>query len=241
MHEISAHTLTKDFGDVRAVDSLSFTVEPGRIVGFLGPNGSGKTTTLRMLLGLVRPTAGRALIGGRPYRELRYPAREVGAVLEARAFHVGRTGRDHLRVVAAEAGVSPRRIDEVLALVELGEAGDRRAGGYSLGMGQRLSLAAAMLGDPGTLILDEPINGLDPRGIRWLRDFLRDLAAQGRTVLLSSHLLAEVELTVDEVIILDAGRGLAHRSLRDIRAGAGSLESVFLELTETSKEASCAR
>lgn len=233
MLTLAIENLTKDFGSVRAVDDLSFTIAPGRIAGFLGPNGSGKTTTLRALLGLVTPTRGRALVGGRPYRELRHPTREVGAVLEAKAFHVGRTGRDHLRVLATESRTPRSRVDEVLALVGLDDgAADRRAGDYSLGMGQRLSLAAALLGDPGVLILDEPINGLDPRGIRWLRGLLRTLADEGRTVLISSHVLAEVEQTVDEVVILDHGRGLAHRSLSDIQAESGTLEAAFIELTE---------
>jgi ABC-2 type transport system ATP-binding protein len=232
MLELTLHALTKDFGAVRAVNELTFTVRPGRVVGFLGPNGSGKSTTLRVLLGLVRPTSGRALIGGRPYRELRHPARQVGAVLETRAFHAGRTGRDHLRVIAREAQLPHARVDEVLALVGLDDAAGRRAGGYSFGMGQRLALAAALLGDPAVLILDEPVNGLDPRGIRWLRELLRRLAGEGRTILMSSHLLAEAEQTVDEVIIVDRGRCLAHRSLSDLRAQDGSLEAAFLALTE---------
>jgi ABC-2 type transport system ATP-binding protein len=238
MLTLAAEGLTKDFGSLRAVDDLTFTVEPGRVVGFLGPNGSGKTTTLRALLGLVTPTAGRALIGGRPYRELGHPAREVGAVLEANAFHAGRTGRDHLRVVAREGRVPPARVDEVLALVGLADgSADRRAGKYSLGMGQRLSLGAALLGDPGVLILDEPVNGLDPRGIRWLRNLLRTLAGEGRTVLISSHALAEVEQTADEVIVLDRGRGIAHRTMDEIRAGSGSLEDAFIGLTDVGADA----
>jgi ABC-2 type transport system ATP-binding protein len=231
MLPISVESLTKDFGRVRAVDDLSFTVEPGRVVGFLGPNGSGKTTTLRALLGLVRPTHGRALVGGRAYRDLANPARDVGAVLEARAFNPGRTARDHLRVVCAEARLPRRRVDEVLALVGLDDAADRRAGGFSLGMGQRLSLAAALLGDPGVLILDEPVNGLDPSGIRWLRSLLRSLAAEGRTVLLSSHLLAEVEQTVDEVIIVDRGRLVCQRPVEELRTETASLEDAFFALT----------
>jgi ABC-2 type transport system ATP-binding protein len=226
MLPISVESLSKDFGPVRAVDDLSFTVVPGQVVGFLGPNGSGKTTTLRALLGLVRPTLGRALIGGRPYAELPHPARQVGAVLEARAFNPGRTARDHLRVACTEARVPQRRVDEVLELVGLEQAADRRAGGFSLGMGQRLSLAAALLGDPGVLILDEPVNGLDPSGIRWLRALLRSLAAESRTVLLSSHLLAEVEQTVDEVIIVDRGRLVGRHQV-----GAVSLEELFFAVT----------
>jgi ABC-2 type transport system ATP-binding protein len=228
MLEITGEALTKDFGAVRAVDGVSFVVEPGRVVGLLGPNGSGKTTTLRMLLGLVAPTSGHALIGGRRFGDLDAPARHVGAVLEAGAFHPGRTARDHLRVLATEGRLSPWRVDAVLELVGLTEAADRRAGGFSLGMGQRLSLAAALLGDPRVLLLDEPTNGLDPAGIRWLRGLLRDLAAEGRTVMVSSHVLAEVEQTVDEVLILDRGRLLAHRAMFE----TDSLEEAFLSLTD---------
>ena len=227
MLDITAESLTKDFGRIRAVDDVSFEIQPGRVVGLLGPNGSGKTTTLRMLLGLVSPTAGRAMIGGRAFAALDDPAYQVGVVLEARAFHPGRTARDHLRVVAAEAGIARRRVGEVLELVGLSEAADRRAGTFSLGMGQRLSLAAALLGDPAVLVLDEPANGLDPAGIRWLRDLLRSLAGEGRTIVLSSHVLAEVAQTVDEVLILDRGRLRAHRPMSDI----ASLEDAFLELT----------
>jgi len=228
---IAVESLTKDFGPVRAVDDLCFTVSPGRVVGFLGPNGSGKTTTLRALLGLVHPTRGQALIGGRAYQDLPHPARQLGAVLEARAFNPGRTARDHLRVVCTEARLPRQRIDEVLALVGLEAAADRRAGGFSLGMGQRLSLAAALLGDPAVLILDEPVNGLDPSGIRWLRSLLRSLAAEGRTVLLSSHLLAEVEQTVDEVIIVDRGRLVCQRPVGELRTETSSLEDAFFALT----------
>ena len=228
MLPIRVDALTKDFGPVRAVDDVSFALAPGRVAGFLGPNGSGKTTTLRMLLGLVAPTSGQALIGGRRFADLDHPARQVGAVLEARAFHPGRSARDHLRVAVAEARLERRRVDEVLELVGLGEAADRRAGTFSLGMGQRLSLATALLGDPGVLVLDEPANGLDPAGIRWLRAFLRSLAAEGRTVLLSSHTLAEVQQTADEVLILDGGRLLSHRPM----AGIDSLEDAYMALTE---------
>jgi ABC-2 type transport system ATP-binding protein len=227
---LTVEGLTKDFGSIRAVDDLTFTVAPGRVVGFLGPNGSGKTTTLRALLGLVRPTGGRALVDGRPYRELPHPARAVGAVLEARAFDRGRTARDHLRVLATEARVPHSRIGEVLDLVGLGHAAERRAGGFSLGMAQRLALAGALLGDPAALILDEPLNGLDPGGVRWLRSFLRGLAAEGRTVLVSSHMLAEIEQGADEVVIIDGGRLLDHGRVDEIRAGASSLEDAFLDL-----------
>jgi ABC-2 type transport system ATP-binding protein len=228
MLEIRAQSLTKDFGPIRAVDDLSFTILPGRVVGLLGPNGSGKTTTMRMLLGLVTPTAGRVTIDGRSFTDLTDPGRQVGAVLETHAFHRGRTARNHLRVLSVEGGFAPARVDEVLELVGLRAAADRHAGDFSLGMGQRLSLAGALLGDPAVLVLDEPTNGLDPAGIRWLRDLLRGFAAEGRTVLLSSHVLAEVAQTVDEVLILDRGQLRAHRRMADIE----SLEDDFLELTE---------
>ena len=202
----SAVQLTKRYGDVLAVDDLTFDIEAGAVTGFLGPNGAGKTTTLRMLLGLARPTRGRALLFGRPIAELERPATKVGAVLEASDVHPARTGRDHLRVLAAAARLPRARVDEVLVLVELAGAADRAAGGYSLGMRQRLALAAAMLGDPELLVLDEPANGLDPEGVRWLRDFLRAFAATGRTVLVSRHHLAEVEQTVDHVVVIHHGR-----------------------------------
>lgn len=203
--------LTKTFGPVRAVDDLSFTVSPGRVTGFLGPNGAGKTTTLRVLLGLARPTSGSATIGGRRYVELDRPARVVGAALEAASFHPGRSARDHLRVYAPQVGVPDSRCDEVLELVGLGPVAGRRVGGFSLGMRQRLGLATTLLGDPQVLLLDEPANGLDPEGIAWLRGFLRHLAGQGRTVLVSSHVLSEVQQTVDDVVIIAKGR-LVHSS-----------------------------
>jgi ABC-2 type transport system ATP-binding protein len=204
--QIVVSGLTKNYRQVRAVDGLSFRVEPGRVTGFLGPNGSGKTTTLRMLLGLVTPTAGSATFGGHPYVDLAEPVRAVGAVLEASSAHKGRTGRNHLRVVAAAAGLPARRVDEVLELVGLTPAAKRKFKGYSLGMRQRLGIAAAMLGDPQILILDEPANGLDPEGIRWMRDLLKQLAADGRTILVSSHLLSEMQLLADDVVIIAAGR-----------------------------------
>ena len=203
--------LTKDFGPVRAVDDLSFTVTPGRVTGFLGPNGAGKTTTLRVLLGLAAPTSGTATIGGLTYADLPHPSRVVGAAIESTGFHPGRKARDHLRVLAPQVGVPESRADEVLATVGLSEVSDRRVGGYSMGMRQRLALAATLLGDPGVLLLDEPANGLDPEGIAWLRTFLRILAGQGRTVLVSSHVLAEVQQTVDDVVIITKGR-LVHAS-----------------------------
>lgn len=214
---IDVADLSKSFGAVRAVEGLSFRVEPGAVTGFLGPNGAGKTTTLRMLLGLVTPDAGTATIGGQPYRELAEPARRVGAALDQSGFHPARTGRDHLRVLAAQAGLPGVRIDEVLDLVGLTHAGGRRVGGYSLGMRQRLTLAGALLGDPGVLVLDEPANGLDPEGIRWLRGLLRGLAAEGRTLLVSSHVLSEVQQLVDRVVIIHRGRLVTEGPLPELR------------------------
>jgi ABC-2 type transport system ATP-binding protein len=218
MAAITIEGLTKRFGDVLAVDDLSFQVDQGTVVGFLGPNGAGKTTTLRMLLGLVTPTAGSARIDGRPYRALAAPIRHVGAVLEASSFHPGRSARNHLRVVATAAGLPPARADQVLAQVGLAEAARRRVGGFSLGMRQRLGLAAALLGDPQVLILDEPANGLDPQGVHWLRGLLRQLADQGRTVLVSSHVLAEVAQTVDQVVIIAGGRLVTQSTLAALTA-----------------------
>ncbi len=212
--------LTKRFGPVHAVTDLSFTVVPGRVTGFLGPNGAGKTTTLRMLLGLATPDAGTATIGGHPYAQRAHPMRSVGAALEASSFHPGRTARDHLRVYAPQVGVGDARCDEVLATVGLTEAADRRTGGFSMGMRQRLALATTLLGDPQVLLLDEPANGLDPEGIAWLRQFLRYLAAQGRTVLVSSHVLSEVEQTVDDVVIIARGRLVHASSLAQLEAMA---------------------
>ncbi|MFL6118265.1 ABC transporter ATP-binding protein [Actinophytocola sp.] len=214
---IVVQNLTKHFGQVAAVQNLSFNVEPGSVTGFLGPNGSGKTTTLRMLLGLVRPTSGWATINGQPFNRLGNPARIVGGVLEAQGFHPGRTARDHLRVYAAAMGIPDRRADEVLNLVGLGVAGNRAAGGFSLGMKQRLALATALLGDPQVLVLDEPANGLDPEGIAWLRAFLKAFAQSGRTVLISSHLLAEVEQTIDQVVIISRGQTMYYGSLDELR------------------------
>ncbi|EWM67741.1 ABC transporter ATP-binding protein [Micromonospora chalcea] len=204
--QIIVSGLTKQYKTVRAVDNLSFTVEPGRVTGFLGPNGAGKTTTLRMLLNLVTPSAGTATIGGSRYADLPDPLRTVGAVLEASSAHKGRTGINHLRVICAAAGLPKERADEALALVGLSPAAKRKFKGYSLGMKQRLGIAAAMLGNPQVLILDEPANGLDPEGIRWMRGFLKGLAAEGRTVLVSSHLLSEMQLLADDVVIIAAGK-----------------------------------
>ena len=220
MAAISVQGLTKRFGDVLAVDQLDFEIDQGTVAGFLGPNGAGKTTTLRMLLGLVAPTAGTATVAGRSYRELPDPARRVGAVLEASGFHPGRSARDHLRVLAVAAGIDPGRADQALELTGLAAAGRRRVGGFSLGMRQRLGLAGALLGDPEVLILDEPANGLDPEGVHWLRGLVRGLADEGRTVLVSSHVLAEVAQTVDQVVIIDRGRLVAQSTLADLTAGA---------------------
>ncbi|PXY26672.1 ABC transporter ATP-binding protein [Prauserella coralliicola] len=219
---IAVQNLTKQFGAVTAVQNLSFTVEPGSVTGFLGPNGAGKTTTLRMLLGLVTPTAGAATINGRPHHQLGNPARVVGAVLENEGFHPKRTARNHLRVYAAAIGVPDQRVDEMLGLVGLSPAADRKAGGFSLGMRQRLALATALLGDPQVLVLDEPSNGLDPEGIAWLRSFLRSFAQQGRTVLVSSHLLSEVEQTIDQVVIVSAGMTRYYGPLDQLRASQRS-------------------
>ena len=229
---VQAEHLTKRFGRLVAVDDLSFSLEPGTVTGFLGPNGAGKTTTLRMLLHLVQPTAGRALVFGRRYQDLDRPAAHVGAVLEAADFHPGRSGRDHLFSLALALGrdaggdhwflgrerAAAKRVDAMLELVELTEAGRRRVGGYSLGMRQRLGLAGALLGDPELLILDEPANGLDPEGVRWLRDFLRRFAAEGKTVFVSSHVLAEVAQTVDQVVIINKGKLVTFSPLAELTA-----------------------
>jgi ABC-2 type transport system ATP-binding protein len=237
MSVIEVQGLTKRFGSVLAVDRLSFRVEQGTVVGFLGSNGAGKTTTLRMLLGLVRPDAGTATINGHAYHDLPEPLHQVGAVLEASSFHPGRTARNHLRIQALAGQADPSRIDDVLELVGLTDAADRRISGFSLGMRQRLGLATALLTDPELLILDEPANGLDPDGVRWLRDLLRGLAAEGSTVLVSSHILAEVAQTVDSVVILDHGRLVAQSSLADLTAGQDNLEDAYLKLTTQAKQA----
>ena len=218
---VRAESLSKRFGELVAVEDLSFELGAGTITGFLGPNGAGKTTTLRMLLGLAAPTSGRALVFDRTYAQLEHPALRIGAVLEATDFHPGRSGRDHLRTLGLAAELPDSRADEVLRLVELQDAARRRVKGYSLGMRQRLGLAAALLGDPELLILDEPANGLDPEGVRWLRDFLRAFATQGRTVLISSHVLAEVAQTVDQVLIISRGRLVVESSLAQLTARVG--------------------
>ena len=228
---VIATSLTKRFGELVAVDELTFSLYPGTVTGFLGPNGAGKTTTLRLLLGLAEPNAGEVVIFGRRYRELDDPARRVGAVLESNDFHPGRSGRDHLRVLALAAEIPSWRVEEVLALVELEAAAERRVKTYSLGMRQRLGLAAALLGDPELLVLDEPANGLDPAGVHWLRRFLRRFAEQGRTVLVSSHILAEVAQTVDEVVILNRGRRVASGRLDQLTGHGKTLEDTYLELT----------
>jgi ABC-2 type transport system ATP-binding protein len=215
---VTAEALTKRFGKLVAVDGLSFELAPGTVTGFLGPNGAGKTTTLRMLLGLAAPTSGATHVFGVPYRDLADPFRRVGAVLEATDFHPGRRGRDHLRTLAAATGMAASRVDEALRLVELEGAARRRVKTYSLGMRQRLALAGALLGDPELLVLDEPANGLDPEGVRWLRDFLRAFAAEGKTVFVSSHVLAEVAQTVDRVVIINRGRLVTESPLAELTA-----------------------
>ena len=230
MPAIEVSHLSKSFGPVRAVDDLSFTVGRGVVTGFLGPNGAGKSTTLRMLLGLVRPSAGTATIGGRAYRDLPDPATAVGAVLESTAFHPGRRALDHLRVLCAAAGLPRDRAGEALDAVALTGAARRRVGGFSLGMRQRLAIASALLGRPEVLVLDEPGNGLDPDGIHWLRRFLRDYAGDGHAVLVSSHVLAEVERMADQVVIISGGRLVRQAALAELTAGAG-LESAYLDLT----------
>lgn len=213
---IVADHLTKRYGTRTAVSDVSFTVPPGRVTGFLGPNGAGKSTTMRMIVGLDRPTAGSVTVNGTPYDRLRAPLTEVGVLLDAKAVHTGRSARNHLRVMAATHGISRSRVDEVIEITGIASVADKRAGGFSLGMGQRLGIAAALLGDPHTLILDEPVNGLDPEGVRWVREFVRHIAAEGRTVLLSSHLMSEMALTADHVIVLGRGEVLADAPLHEL-------------------------
>jgi ABC-2 type transport system ATP-binding protein len=218
---IEVNALTKRYGSILAVDNLTFSAAPGRVTGFLGPNGAGKTTTLRILVALLHPTAGSATVVGREYAELEEPVRTVGAVLEASGFHPGRSGRNHLRTLARAAGLPNERVEEVLGQVDLRAAANRRVRGYSLGMRQRLSLAGALLGDPQVLVLDEPANGLDPQGIRWLRDLLRARAREGRTVLVSSHVLAEIAQLADDAVIIARGRLIAEGTVDEIVARAG--------------------
>lgn len=228
---IQARDLTKRYGPTLAVDHLGFDVRPGAVTGFLGPNGSGKSTTMRMLMGLDRPDAGAARINGQDYRDLRWPLCEVGALLEARSCHPGRSARSHLRALAAASGIPRSRVGTVLGIVGLADVAGRRAGGFSLGMSQRLGIASALLGDPGVLLFDEPVNGLDPEGVRWIRTLMKDLAAEGRTVLLSSHLISEMALTADHLIVVGQGRLLADTSVAELTAGGRSLEEAFFALT----------
>ena len=240
MAEIALRALSKRFGETQAVDELTTDFVAGAVTGFLGPNGAGKSTALRMALGLVRPTGGTALIGGAPYAELRHPLRTVGAVLEAGAFHPRRSGRNHLRLVARLGDLPEERVTAVLEAVDLTTAADRRVGGYSLGMRQRLSLATALLGDPEVLVLDEPANGLDPAGMAWLRGLLRGLADEGRTVVISSHILAEVAQTVDRLVILGEGRLRFAGTAAELTAYGETLERAFLRLTASPAEGAVA-
>jgi ABC-2 type transport system ATP-binding protein len=228
---IEVRNLSKRYGATIAVDRLSFDVRPGAVTGFLGPNGAGKSTTMRLLLGLDLPDAGQALIGGRRYRELPWPLREVGALLETKAFHPGRSARAHLAALAAANGIPRSRVEEALGMVGLDGVAGRRAGSLSLGMAQRLGIAAALVGDPGVLVLDEPVNGLDPEGIRWVRTLLRSLAAEGRVVLVSSHLIGEMARTAERLVVIARGRLLAQTSVAELSARSTSLEEAFLELT----------
>jgi ABC-2 type transport system ATP-binding protein len=232
MAHICFNHLTKRYGPIVAVDDFTVTLQPGKITGFLGPNGAGKSTTLRMLVGLTTPSGGTATIDGLPYPKLSHPSRAIGAVTDSAVFHPRRSGRDALRVLCALGGIPSRRADEVIDLVELMAAGGRNVGGYSMGMRQRLALAAALLGDPETLVLDEPATGLDPAGVLWLRTLLRGLAEQGRTVLVSSHLLAEAAQTVDDVIVINRGRLIVHGPMTQLIGDrhATSLEDLFFHL-----------
>ena len=233
---IEARGLVKRYGSTTAVDHLSFDVRPGTVTGFLGPNGAGKSTTMRMILGLDRPDAGTARVNGKSYHDLRWPLREVGALLEAKAFQPGRTARSHLGALAASNAIPRGRVDEVLEITGMATAADRRAGKFSLGMAQRLGIAAALLGDPGVLLLDEPVNGLDPEGIRWIRGLLKNLAADGRIVFISSHLIGEVAQTADQLIVIGRGRLLAQTTVAELSARGSSLEEAFFELTDGSTE-----
>ena len=234
MATIEFHRLTKRYGPLTAVDALTFSPRPGRITGFVGANGAGKSTTIRVLLGLTRPNSGTATIDGRPYADLRDPLRSIGAMVDPNIFHPRQSARNALRVIARAADIPESRVDQVLALVGLTDAARRRSGGYSTGMRQRLALAAALLGDPDTLVLDEPANGLDPQGMHWLRGLIKSLAAEGRTVFISSHLLAELAQTIDDVVIIAHGRLITHEPVAGLlaRADRASLEQAYLELTD---------
>jgi ABC-2 type transport system ATP-binding protein len=233
---IEAHGLTKRYGQITAVDHLTFDVRPGVVTGFLGPNGSGKSTTMRLILGLDAPDHGTVTVAGRGYHDLPFPLREVGALLEAKAFHPGRSARAHLHALAASNAIPASRVDQTLRLVGLTTAATRTAGQLSLGMAQRLGIAAALLGDPPVLIFDEPVNGLDPEGIRWIRNLMKSLAAEGRTVFVSSHLIAEMALTAERLIVIGAGRLLADTTVTELSASDASLEDAFLALTSASAE-----
>jgi ABC-2 type transport system ATP-binding protein len=228
---IEIHQVTKHYGATVAVDGLSFEVRPGEVTGFLGPNGAGKSTTMRMIVGLDAPTSGRVTIDGRQYRDLRFPLRHVGGLLEARAIHPGRSARNHLRWMADSNGIDRRRVEHVLELVGLADVADRRSGGFSLGMGQRLGIATALLGDPATLLLDEPVNGLDPEGIQWIRRLLRNLATEGRSVLVSSHLMSEMALTADRLIVVGKGRLIAEGTVEEV-VRSSSIGHVRVETAE---------
>jgi ABC-2 type transport system ATP-binding protein len=228
---IEARGLTKFYGKRAAVSDLSFTVRPGIVTGFLGPNGAGKSTTMRLILGLDAPTAGDVRVNGRHYADHPAPLGEVGALLEARAIHTGRSARNHLLALAATHAIRASRVDQVLDLVGLSDVAGQRAGSFSLGMGQRLGIASALLGDPGTVILDEPVNGLDPEGVRWVRNLLKALAAEGRTVFLSSHMMSELALIAEHVIVLGKGRLIADVAVAELLAGGTSLEEAFMQLT----------
>jgi ABC-2 type transport system ATP-binding protein len=236
MNDIQVRGLTKRFGSALAVDRLTFDVSPGTVTGFLGPNGAGKSTTMRMIIGLDRPDSGSALVDRKAYRDLRWPLREVGTVLNPRDFQPGRTARAHLAALAAGNQLPARRVGEVLAITGLMSVAGKRAGTFSLGMAQRLGLAAALLGDPGVLILDEPVNGLDPEGIRWIRGLLKSFAAEGRAVLVSSHLISELALTADRLVVIGRGRLIAQTTVGELSARFASLEDAFFDLTSDAAE-----
>jgi ABC-2 type transport system ATP-binding protein len=233
---IELKRLTKRYGDTVAVDDLSLTVEPGHVTGFLGPNGAGKSTTMRLILGLATPTSGAALVNGRRYTSLRRPMHEVGALLDANAVHGGRSAYNHLLWLASTNGIGPTRVAEVLEQVGLTRVARKRVGGFSLGMKQRLGIAAALLGDPKILIFDEPVNGLDPDGVRWIRELMRSLAEEGRTILLSSHLMSEMALTAEHIVIVGRGKLIAQATVTELTARYPSLEDAYLALTATSVE-----